>query len=60
MVGVELALTLENKLELGVLSDDDTTLVVGTKIEGAVVVGVLNILAVSDVAPDPDVVPKSD
>lgn len=59
VIGVELALALENKLDLGVLPDDDTTLVVGTKIEGAVVVGVLNILAVSDVAPDPDAVPKS-
>lgn len=59
VVEVELALALENKLELGVLSDD-TTLVVGTKIEGAaVVVGVLNKVAVSDVAPDPDGAPKS-
>lgn len=58
VIGVELALALENKLEL-VLPDDDTTLVVETKIEGAVVVEVLNILAVSDVVPDPGAVPKS-
>lgn len=58
VVGVELTLALENKLELGVLPDDDTTLVVDTKIEGAVV-GVLNILVVSDVVLDPDAVPKS-
>jgi len=49
---------LENKLELGVLPDDDITLVVGIKI-GVVVIGALNILAVPDVAPDPDAVPKS-
>lgn len=55
VIGVELA--LENKLALGVLSDDDTTIVVGTKSGEAVVV--LNILAVSVVAPDPDAVPKS-
>lgn len=59
VVEAELALTLENKLELGVLPDDDTTLVVETKIEEAAVAGVLNIPAVSDVAPDPDAVPKS-
>lgn len=58
VIGVELALVLENKLgALGVLLDDDATIVVGTKSGGAVVV--LNILAVSDVAPDPDAVPKS-
>lgn len=59
VVGVKLALALENKVELGVLPDDDTTLVVGMKIGGAVVVGVLNMLTVPDVAPDPDAVPKS-
>lgn len=59
MIGVELALALENKVELGVLPDDDTTLVVGMKIGGAVVAGVLNMLTVPDVAPDPDAVPKS-
>lgn len=59
VVGVEPALALENKLELGALPDDDATLVVETKIEG-VVAGVLNILAASDVVPDPGVpVPKS-
>lgn len=57
VVGVELALALENKL--GVLAaDDDAALVVETKIEGTVA-GVLNILAVSDVVPDPDAAPKS-
>lgn len=59
VIGVELMLALENKLDLDVLPDDDTTLVVGTKIEGTVVVGVLNMLAVSDVVTDPDAVPKS-
>lgn len=59
VVGVELALTLENKLELGVLPADDTTLVVETKIEEVAVVEVLNILVVSDVVLEPDVVSKS-
>jgi len=58
VLGVELVLILENKLELDVLPDDDITLVVGIKI-GVVVIGALNILAVPDVAPDPDAVPKS-
>lgn len=58
VIGVELALALENKLEL-VLPDGDTTLAVETKIEGVVVVEVLNILAVSDVVLGPGAVLKS-
>lgn len=58
VVGVELALALENKLEPGVLPVDDATLAVETKIE-EVVAGALNIPAVSNVVPDLGAVPNS-
>lgn len=57
VVGVKLALALANKLELIVLFDEDAVLVVVTKIEGTVVVGLLNMLVVPGTV---DAVPKND
>lgn len=57
VVEVKLALALANKLELMVLLGEDAVLVVVTKIEGTVVVGLLNILVVPGTA---GAVPKND
>lgn len=57
VVEVKLALALANKLELIVLFDEGVVLVVVTKIEGTVVVGLLNMPVVPGTV---DAVPKND